>query len=109
MGVLTDRVTKAVGEFGAVSVVSGTQTTLEVKAGGSGPLFYQWYRGAPGMTGNPVQAEHNAKLVLTARDTELYWVRVRNACGSVDSTAALVTATPQPTAKTFMRRSSRGG
>jgi hypothetical protein len=93
----------------AVSVVSGTQTTLEVKAGGSGPLFYQWYRGAPGMTGNPVQAEHNAKLVLTARDTELYWVRVRNACGSVDSTAALVTATPQPTAKTFMRRSSRGG
>ena len=92
-----------------VSAIDGTQTTLEVKAGGSGPLLYQWYRGQRGMTGDPVQSEHNAKLTLTARETGLYWVRVRNACGSVDSNAALVTVTPQPTAKTFMRRSSRGG
>lgn len=85
-------------------VASGTQTTLEVKPHGSGPFFYQWYRGMPGMTNTPVQAENNAKLVLTARETGPYWVRVRNACGSVDSAAVMVTVAPQPVS---MRRGAR--
>lgn len=76
-------------------VPAGTQATLQVKAGGSGPFLYQWYRGMPGMTGEPLQAENNAKVVLTPRETGPYWVRVRNACGSVDSAAAMVTVAQQ--------------
>ena len=85
-------------------IPSGTQTTLEVKPGGSGPFSYQWYRGMPGMTNSPVQAENNAKLIFTARESGPYWVRVRNACGSVDSAAAMVTVNPQPV---YSRRGSR--
>jgi hypothetical protein len=89
------------------NVVAGTQTTLEVKPGGSGPFFYQWYRGMPGMANSPVAAENNARFVLTARETGPYWVRVRNACGSVDSTAAMVTVAAPPATTTFTRRGSR--
>jgi hypothetical protein len=85
-------------------LTSGAQTTLEVKPSGSGPFLYQWYRGQPGMTNNPVQAENNPKFVLTARENGPYWVRVRNACGSVDSSAATVTVIGQPVAS---RRGSR--
>lgn len=87
-------------------VLAGTQTTLEVKAGGSGPFFYQWYRGVPGMTGSPVLAETSSKLIFSPRESGPYWVRVRNACGSVDSTPALVNVTPQPPTKQFSRRGS---
>jgi hypothetical protein len=87
-------------------VNAGSQTTLSVAPGGSGPFFYQWYRGERGMTSNPLAAENDPTLMLTARETGPYWVRVRNACGSVDSNAAMVFVNPAPPTTRFMRRSS---
>ena len=56
---------------------------LQTKVSGSGPFQYQWYRGFRGMTRNPV-ATTGPKLTVP-NDGSSYWVRVQNACGSVDS------------------------
>lgn len=77
----------------SITAANGTQVTLEVKAGGTGPFFYQWYNGVPGMTRSPVLAANESTLIFTTRETATYWVRVSNACGTVNSTAATVTTT----------------
>ncbi len=77
----------------SIVAANGTQVTLEVKPSGSGPFFYQWYKGIPGMTRNPVLAANESKLIFTTRETAIYWVRVSNACGTVNSNAATVTTT----------------
>ncbi len=71
------------------SVSGGGSASLETKVVGSGPLTYQWYSGPRGSTNFPVSGAKAAKL--TTSNEGLYWVRVSNACGSVDSAAALVT------------------
>jgi hypothetical protein len=75
----------------SITAGNGTQVTLEVKPTGSAPFFYQWYKGVPGMIRNPVLAANESKLIFTTRETATYWVRVSNACGSVNSGAATVT------------------
>ncbi|HKR62934.1 MAG TPA: immunoglobulin domain-containing protein [Thermoanaerobaculia bacterium] len=77
----------------SVTAANGSQVTLEVKPTGSGPFFYQWYKGFPGMTRNPVLAANESKLIFTTRESATYWVRVSNACGSVDSNPVTVTTT----------------
>ncbi len=77
----------------SVTAANGAQVTLEVTPSGTGPFFYQWYKGVPGMTRNPVLAANESKLTFTTRETATYWVRVSNACGSVNSTGATVTTT----------------
>ncbi len=77
----------------SITAANGTQVTLEVIASGTGPFFYQWYKGVPGMTRNPVLAANESQLIFTTRETATYWVRVSNACGTVNSTAATVTTT----------------
>ncbi|HYI10522.1 MAG TPA: choice-of-anchor L domain-containing protein [Thermoanaerobaculia bacterium] len=72
-------------------VTRGTAATLRVTAQGSGPTAYQWYRGFPGMTRNPVAGATGATLNTgPVNEFGSYWVRVTNACGSYDSLAALV-------------------
>jgi hypothetical protein len=77
----------------SISAANGSQVTLQVAPNGSGPFFYQWYKGVPGMTRNPVLAANESKLIFTTRETATYWVRVSNACGSEDSNGATVTTT----------------
>lgn len=77
----------------SIAAANGTQVTLEVKPSGSGPFFYQWYKGVPGMTRNPVLAANESKLIFTTRETATYWVRISNACGTVNSGPATVTTT----------------
>lgn len=67
---------------------SGKQVAIQAKASGSGPFIYQWYRGRPGMTFDPVGSD--ATLVVPNESNNFYWVRVGNACGSVDSVAARI-------------------
>jgi hypothetical protein len=76
-----------------LSAANGSQVTLEVAPTGSGPFFYQWYKGFPGMTRSPVLAANESKLIFTTRETATYWVRITNACGSADSNGATVTTT----------------
>lgn len=87
----------------AVHAVSGGTFEMEVAPGGTGPFFYQWYRGVPGMTRSPVEGATSAKMTTSTRESGPYWVRVSNACGSVDSQAAYVTTT------TNLRMPSRHG
>jgi len=76
----------------STSVNRGSTTTLQAKSAGTGPFTYQWYTGVPGSTNFPVSGGNKQSLTTPAiNDTSLFWVRVSNACGSVDSQAATLT------------------
>lgn len=67
----------------------GDSATLTAKPSGSGPFTYQWYQGFTGQTSFPVPNATSASLATGAlANTTQYWVRISNACGSVDSQAA---------------------
>jgi len=74
---------------------------ISVVATGSG-LQYHWYEGLKGVTTTPV-GTNASQIAITPGVTKYYWVRVSNACGSVDSDAALqsvaptVSVSPDPT------------
>ena len=72
--------------------VPGTVLTLSVSATGTGPLLYQWYRGASGNTSSPVVGATSPSLTFVfAMPAQSFWVRVSNACGSTNSAAAYIT------------------
>ena len=71
-----------------VTVDRGSRGSLAVKATGSGPFSYQWYRGHRGSTRFPVAGATGATFADAAAGT--YWVRVSNACGSADSATVAV-------------------
>ncbi|HEY0142240.1 MAG TPA: VWA domain-containing protein [Thermoanaerobaculia bacterium] len=73
------------------SVPAGMRATLKVAPEGSGGFRYQWYRGYRGMTFSPIEGATGPTYttpVVTGQES--YWVRVTNACGSVDSLTAVV-------------------
>jgi len=73
------------------SVARGSTAQLTVIAAGTGPLNYQWYRGIPGVTTFPVSNGNGPTLTTPPiNGSHSFWVRVWNACGSVDSQAANV-------------------
>jgi hypothetical protein len=85
----------------SVTINSGGQTTLMVSATGTG-LTYQYYFGASGNTASPIAGATGPALIVAPGTTTSYWVRVSNACGSVNSATATVTvscATPVITAQ----------
>jgi hypothetical protein len=65
--------------------------TLSVSAAGT-PLFYQWYRNGSEIAGATFANFSVARAALT--DSGSYYVRVYNPLGSVTSTVAQVTVTP---------------
>jgi hypothetical protein len=73
------------------SVTSGGKATLKVVPNGTGGFKYQWYQGHSGNTLTPIAGATSATLTTPAitSPTE-FWVRVTNACGSVDSQTATV-------------------
>lgn len=78
----------------SATINSGGTVTLRTAASGTSPTF-QWYIGASGATGNPVNGATSATYtspVLSA--TRNYWVRASNASGSDDSRAAAITVIP---------------
>jgi len=73
------------------TVSSGRSAQLSVKASGSGPFTYQWFTGASGLSNFPLPGGTSANFTTSAlNDTTSYWVRVTNACGSVNSQTATV-------------------
>jgi hypothetical protein len=68
-----------------------TRASLSVVATGTAPLSYQWYHGVKGVTTKPVGNNSSAFLSPEVRAPASYWVRVTNACGSIDSQAATLT------------------
>lgn len=76
----------------SVVVTRGARTTLRVKPEGGGAFTYQWYRGHAPLVGNPIPNSNSATLdVGPVTQSEEYWVRVSNPCGSVNSMSATVT------------------
>ncbi len=74
-----------------VTVNAGVKAVFEVHTLGTGPYQYQWYKGRRGSTLFPVSNSNSEKLeVLSTDDMNLYWVRVSNACGTVDSNTVSV-------------------
>lgn len=76
---------------GSPTVLTGQGATLQVLVSGSGPIFYQWYRGTPGDTSQPVGNDSFELLTGPLLETTTYWVRASNAFGNADSVAATVT------------------
>ncbi len=70
---------------------NGQSGTLSVTATGGTPLCYDWYEGSSGDTSNPVGTGASSFTTPLLTITTSYWVRVRNACGSVDSATATIT------------------
>jgi pseudomonalisin len=81
------------------TTASGGSATVSVTASGAAPLTYQWYVGSSGDTSRPISNATSANQGLTGvTSTVTVWVRVSNACGSVDSNATTITgSTSGPT------------
>jgi hypothetical protein len=75
----------------ATTVEQNRPFSLRVSASGT-PLFYQWYRGTTLIPGATFATYSVSRAALT--DTGAYTVRVYNPLGSVTSTVAQVTVTP---------------
>ena len=71
------------------NITPGSSATLSVTAGGTAPLSYQWYSGTTAISGATA-----ATLTVSPSSTTSYFVRVTNACGTIDSATATVTVTP---------------
>jgi PKD repeat protein len=78
----------------STTICANNTATLSVTATGTGPLHYQWYKGAG--TGNPVGTDSNSFTTPNLTVTTSYWCRVSNSCGSADSNMATVTVNPPP-------------
>jgi formylglycine-generating enzyme required for sulfatase activity len=78
----------------STSVSSGRTATLSVSATGPGQLSYQWYQGAFGTTTSPVGTNTATYTTPALTDTAIYWVRVSNSAGSVDSSTATIAVGP---------------
>ncbi len=70
-------------------VLLGLTRPLGVSATGT-DLSYQWYFGVSGDTSRRIDGATSATIPAGPPASELFWVRVGNDCGSVDSTHAVV-------------------
>jgi len=78
--------------FGTNQPRDSHSATVAVTANGSGPFRYQWFAGSTGQTHFPISGATDRTLTLPAVTGETpFWVRVSNACGSVDSNTVIVT------------------
>ena len=73
----------------SVRILPGRRTTLTVAVPAGMQLA--WFEGAPGDTAQPVGDGAPAFETPPLAHSTSYWVRVSNACGSVDSEAMIVT------------------
>ena len=74
------------------SVRKGGTVTLSVKNDAGGAATYQWYSGHAGFTSTPIKDATGASFTTPAiNDSQEFWVRVTNGCGSADSQTATIT------------------
>lgn len=74
------------------TVTSGQKAALTVSSSGTGGARYQWYVGHSGNTNFPISGANTATFTTPAITSQSeFWVRVTNACGTIDSQTAVVT------------------
>jgi len=109
----TSRPPSIVGHPVNQAVPRGQTVTLQVAASGLGPFSYQWYRGqSPGTLFPITGATGPAYAFVPGGDgiwseRSLYWARVSNAIGGVNSFAATITLLPGSASDADPRRSAR--
>ena len=89
------------------TVTEGGSAEFTVSAGGSAPLFYQWY-----YVFSPLEGETNSSLILnnvTAEQAGDYAVEIANAVGSVGSAYATLTVDPAPSVHWLVNVDFRAG
>ena len=75
----------------------GESASLRVRASGSWPLSYQWYRGPDFSEPIPNATNYLHSLAsLTATDVGSYSVRITNACGFTQGVVAMLTVLTNP-------------
>jgi len=75
----------------SVSVATGAKAKLSVKASGGGGFAYQWFSGHAPMSRSPIAGATSADFETPpVTESQQFWVRVSNPCGSVDSLTATV-------------------
>lgn len=74
------------------TVKRGSTVKLSVRPEGGGPFVYQWYNGHSGFTSSPIPNSNSADLTTPPINTvSEFWVRIRGACGVVNSQTATIT------------------
>jgi formylglycine-generating enzyme len=77
-------------------ITEGDFTSIRVLADGQKPLRYQWYVGPVGDVSRPI-GKNSPRLVTPNLSVDtLFWVRVRNRVGSVDSPISRIGVTVSP-------------
>src|SRR5262249_46931416 len=76
------------------AVSDGSTATLTIVTTGTS-LAYEWYQGQRGDFTNPVGGSSPSMITPPITTTTQFWVRVRSACGLVDSATATVTEIPR--------------
>jgi hypothetical protein len=77
-----------------LGLLLGQGTSLNVTAAGDAPFSYQWYRGERNDQSNPIAGATASSLATGSFNTAgtfKYWVRVSNACGSINSATINIT------------------
>ncbi|HUP47877.1 MAG TPA: hypothetical protein VNA04_03715 [Thermoanaerobaculia bacterium] len=75
--------------------VMGESVALAANIRGSQPLVLQWYEGQPGDLSRPVPSAITASVVSPRiHAPTAFWLRARNECGEVHTSAAQVTIYP---------------
>ncbi|MES2658542.1 MAG: immunoglobulin domain-containing protein [Verrucomicrobiota bacterium] len=78
------------------TINSGSTTSLTVAFSGNSNSI-QWYRGAAGVTSNPVSGATSASFATPALTANAnYWARATNVLGSADSNVATITVRIPP-------------
>lgn len=79
----------------AQTISAGQTAGLSVSVAGDAPLTYQWFAGPSGSTATPMDGATGAAFTTPVLTTDAsYWVRVSNAVGSANSSAALISVMP---------------
>lgn len=76
-------------------VCTGSAAALSVAASGPGTITYQWYRNDAVIDGETAPILNIA--ATTAADAGTYYVRLTNACGTVQSNSATISLLESPT------------
>jgi hypothetical protein len=72
----------------------GETVLLTVIATGTETLHYEWYDGVSGDQSRPIGTDSNSFTSAVLTSPKLFWVKVRNSCGSANSNTIVVDVKP---------------
>jgi Asp/Glu/hydantoin racemase len=81
----------------SITAPPGQVNSLSVSGSGTS-VTYQWFTGTSGNTSSPIPGATSSTLKVNPNSTTSYWVRLSNACGTVNSSTATVTVAQACTA-----------